>query len=58
MDVALEHCRHQTKLWLYKPLLLLNCQLKQLYISEKTERFIYRGGCGVHGDCILDEAFK
>ena len=43
-------CRSQpnkSKLALYKPLLHFYSHLKQLYISNKTERFSYKGGCGV-----------
>ena len=47
---------NKSKLALYKPLLHLYSHLKQLYISNKTERFSYKGGCGVCGyTCI--EAF-
>ena len=42
----------KTKLSLYKPLLSLSSHLKQLYISNKTECFSYRGKCGVHGVII------
>ena len=45
------HTRHgnqpnKNKLALYKPLLHCNSRLKQLYLSNKTERFSYKGGCG------------
>ena len=45
-------CRNQpnkSKLALYKPLLCLYSHLKQPYISNKTKRFSYKGGCGVRG---------
>ena len=45
-------CRNQpnkSKLVLYKPLLHCYSHLKQLYMSNKTERFSYKSGCGVHG---------
>ena len=48
------HHRNQhnkTKLALYKP---LYCHLKQLYISNKTEHFNYKGGC----DIMCIEVFK
>ena len=55
-DLRIEaHHRNQlckTKLSLYKPLLSLSSHLKQLYISNKTECFSYRGKCGVHGVII------
>ena len=54
------HRRNQpnkSKLALYKPLLRLYSHLKQPYIINKTKRFSYKGGCGVHG-CTHIEAFK
>ena len=54
------HCRNQpnkSKLALYKPLLHFYSHLKQLYISNKTECFSYKGGCGVCGRTRI-EAFK
>ena len=54
------HHRNQpnkSRLGLYKPLLHFYSHLKQLYISNKTEHFNYKSGCGVHGR-ILIEAFK
>ena len=50
------HCRNQpnkSKLALYNPLLSCNSYLKQLYISDKTERFSYKGGCGMHGHAFI-----
>ena len=53
-----ECCRKQTcktKLLLYKPGALFYSNLKQLYISNKTEDFSYKGGygvCGEHHMCI------
>ena len=48
----IEACRrnqpNNSKLALYKPLLHFYNHLKQLYISNKTEYFSYKGGCGVH----------
>ena len=38
-----------SKLVLYKQLLQFYSKLKQLYISTKTEHFIYKGGCGICG---------
>ena len=37
---------NKSKLALYKPLLRLYSHLKQPYISNKTERFNYKGVCG------------
>ena len=53
-------CRSQPnkiKLALYKPLLHLYSHLKQLYISNKTKRFSYKGLCGVCGSKHI-KAFK
>ena len=36
---------NKSKLALYKPLLCLYSHLKQPYISNKTKRFSYKGGC-------------
>ena len=33
----------------YKALILFNSGLKQLYFSNKTVPFSYKGACGVHG---------
>ena len=35
------------KLALYKVLIHCNSRLKQLYLSNMTERFSYKGGCGI-----------
>ena len=48
---------NKSKLALYKPLLRLYSHLKQPYISNKTKRLSYKGGCGVRG-CTRIEAFK
>ena len=48
-----ENQPNQYKLAVYKPSIYFNCSLKQQYISNKTECFNYKGGCGV--TCI--EAF-
>ena len=48
---------NKIKLTLYKPLLHLYSHLKQPYISNKTKRFSYKGGCGVHGHTHI-KAFK
>ena len=53
-------CRNQPnkrKLALYKPLLHFYSHLKQLYISNKTEQFSYKGRCGVCGYACI-ETFK
>ena len=44
------HHRNQpnkSELALYKPLLHFSSHLKQLYMSNKTERFNYKDGCGM-----------
>ena len=49
------HCINQlnkSKLSLYK-LLHFKIPFKQLYTSNKMERFIYNGGCGVHGLTLI-----
>ena len=54
------HHRNQAnrgKLALYKPLLCLYSHLKQPYISNRTKRFSYIGGHGMHGRTRI-EAFK
>ena len=54
------HRRNQpnkSKLALHKALLHFYNHLKQLYISNKTERFSYKGGYGVHGHTHI-KAFK
>ena len=48
---------NKRKLALYKPLLYFYSHLKQPYISNKTKRFSYKGGCGMHG-CTRIDAFK
>ena len=53
-------CRSQpnkSKLALYNPLLHFYSHIKQLYISNKTERFSYKGGCVVCGSTHI-KAFK
>ena len=41
--------KSKSKLSLYKPLLCLYSHLKQPYISNRTKRFSYKGGCGMRG---------
>ena len=48
---------NKSKLVLYKPLLHLYSHLKQLYLSNKTKRFSYKGGCDVLRHMRI-EAFK
>ena len=51
-------CRKQpnkSNLLLYKP---FNSHSKQLYTSNKMECFNYKGGCGVHGRCMLIMCLK
>ena len=57
IEVRHRNQSNKSKLALYKPLLCLYSHLKQPYISNKTKRFSYKGGCGVHG-CTRIEAFK
>ena len=40
---------NKSKLALYKPLLHFYSHSIQLYMSNKTDRFSYKGACGVHG---------
>ena len=47
----------KSKLALYKASVHSNSCWKQLYLSNKTERFIYKGGCSIHEDTRI-EAFK
>ena len=47
--------RNKNKIALYKLLLHLYSHLKQLYISNKTERLSYKGGRGVHVSRRLKE---
>ena len=42
---------------LYKASIHCNSHLKQLYLSNKTECFSYKGGCGVR-ERMRIEAFK
>ena len=60
-DLRNEACHrnqpNKSKLALYKPLVYFYSHLKQLYMSNKTECFSYKGGCGMpEYTCI--EAFK
>ena len=48
---------NKSKLALYKPLFHLYSHLKQLYMSNKTERFSYKGECDMHGRACI-EAIK
>ena len=48
---------NKSKLALYRPLLRLYSHLKQPYISNKTKRFSYKGGCVVRGHTRI-ELFK
>ena len=48
---------NKSKLALYKSLLHSYSHLKQLYMSNKTEHFSYKGGCGVCGRMGI-EIFK
>ena len=57
IEVCHRNQPNKSKLALYKPLLCLYSHLKQLYISNKTKHFSYKGGCGVLGHTCI-EAFK
>ena len=46
---------NKSKLTLYKQSNGLYSHLKQLYISNKTKCFSYKGGCGVHGRMYIEE---
>ena len=51
------HCRNQSnksKLALYTLLLHFHSHLKQLYISNQTNHFTYKGGCDVLGHTHID----
>ena len=48
---------NKSKLAMYKPLLHFYSYLKQPYISNKTEQFSNKGGCGMCGRTRI-EAFK
>ena len=48
---------NKSLLALYKPLHRLYNHLKQLYISNDTKRFSYKGGSGVYGHTSI-KAFK
>ena len=48
---------NRSKLALYEQLLHFYSKLKQLYISTKTEHFIYKGGCGIRGSTHI-KTFK
>ena len=58
IEVRRRNQANKSNLALYKPLLLcLYSHLKLPYISNKTKRFSYKGGCGVRG-CTCIEAFN
>ena len=48
---------NKSKLVLFKPWIHFNSHLNQLYIGNKTERFSYKGGCGICG-LVLSKTFK
>ena len=52
----MKRVRHQpnkSKLALYKSLLHFHSHLKQLYMSNETERLSYKGGCGMREHNVL-----
>ena len=53
---TIEEC-NRNQLAQYKLLFHFNSNLKQLYIINKMEHFIYKDGCGAHGHTCI-EAFK
>ena len=59
--LVIEACHRKqsnnSKRTLYKPLLHFYNHLKQLYISNKTWHFSYKGGCDLHG-CACIQMFK
>ena len=57
IEVCHRNQLNKSKLAQYKPLLHFTSQLKQLYISSKTECFSCKGGCGVSGHTHI-ETFK
>ena len=57
IEVRRRNQANKSKLALYKPLLCLYSHLKQLYISNRTKRFSYKGGRGMRGSTLI-EAFK
>ena len=56
LTIEVHHIKQsiKSKLALYKPLLHFYNHLKQLYISNKTKRFIYKSGCDMHGHTHID----
>ena len=57
IEVRRKNQTNKSKLVLYKPLLHFYSHFKQLYISNKTEHFSYKGGCDVCGHTHI-EVFK
>ena len=57
-SLAIEACHrnqpNKSKLAMYKSSLHLHSHLKQLYISNKMERFSYKGGCGIHEHTCIE----
>ena len=47
IDMRRRHLPTKSQLALYKAVIHCNSRSKQLYSSNKTERFSYKGGCGV-----------
>ena len=46
---------NESKLALFKPLLHFYNYLKQLYMSDKTDLYYYKGGCGMCGHTCIEE---
>ena len=49
IDVHQRNQSNEIVLALYSHYICFNSRLKQLYISNKTEHFIYKDGCGMRG---------
>ena len=57
IEVRRRNQTNKSKLELCKPWNHFNDHLNQPYISNKTEHFSYKGGCGIYG-CMHVEMFK
>ena len=57
IDTRRRHYPTKSCLALYKGLIHCNSHYKQPYLSNKTECFSYKGGCGI-SECMHIETFK
>ena len=57
IDTRRRHYPTKSCLALYKELIHCSSHYKQLYVSNKTEHFSYKGGCGI-SECMHIEMFK